>query len=110
VAQRSHNKGENIVCVTFQNGNFARAFVLKRKFCPEESVRNMNRSCYACATLRWHNKGALRLLNERNILYFFFFLTPLKVYFPLRQTMKIATTNKKKNFDFDFKPLRAVRF
>jgi arginine/ornithine N-succinyltransferase beta subunit len=30
VAQRSHNKGEKIVCVTFQNGNFARA-----------SVRNM---------------------------------------------------------------------
>jgi hypothetical protein len=27
VAQRSHNKGEKIVCVTFQNGNFARAFV-----------------------------------------------------------------------------------
>jgi hypothetical protein len=25
----SHNKGEKIVCVTFQNGNFARAFVLE---------------------------------------------------------------------------------
>jgi hypothetical protein len=48
------------VCVTFQNGNFAHAFVLKRKFCPEESVRNMNRSCYACATLRWHSSQPIK--------------------------------------------------
>jgi hypothetical protein len=46
VAQRSHNKGEKIACVTSQNGNLCAKFS-KRKFGTKTGVRNTN----ACATL-----------------------------------------------------------